>query len=144
MPGRGNTFDTGSRAGPVWLKLFLIPLLLFGFSAMHTLGHAESDGHVPASTATAASAPGEHTTGEHNAAPWVEQAAEEGLPDLDPTDTCPTVSGFPVVTPGAATTVVTPWPQAPPRRTAPLRAFDPSGVEAENRPSLAALQILRV
>lgn len=143
MPGRGNTFDARGRAGPVWLRLFLIPLLLFGFSAMHTLGHAESGGHVPASTA-AGSAAGEHTTGEYNAAPWIEQASEEGLPDLDPTDTCPTVSGFPVVTPGAAMTVVTPWPQAPPRWTAPVRTFDPSGVEAANGPSLAALQVLRV
>ncbi|WP_152436758.1 DUF6153 family protein [Nocardiopsis xinjiangensis] len=144
MPRQGNTSDAGGRTGPVWLKLLLIPLLLFGFSAMHTLGHADSDGHVPVSAVTAASAPDEHTSGEQNAAPWVEQAAEKGLPDLDPTDTCPTVSGFPVLTPGAATTVVTPWPQAPPRRTAPLRTFDPSGVEAENRPCLAALQILRI
>lgn len=128
----------------MWLKLFLVPLLLFGFSAMHTLGHAESDGHAPTSTVAAASATGEHTTGEHNAAPWVEQTAEESLPDLDPSDTCPAVSGFPVLTPGAATTVATPWPQPPPRWTATVRAFDPSGVEAGNSPSLAALQILRV
>lgn len=141
MPRQRNTFDAGGRAGPVWLKLFLVPLLLFGFSAMHTLGHADRDDHAPAA---AVSATGEHRTGEHNAAPWVEQAAEEGLPDLDPSDTCPTVSGFPAGTPGAATTVITPWPQSPPRWTAPVRAFDPSSVEAENRPSLAALQILRV
>lgn len=137
MPRQGNTFDTGGRAGPVWLKLLLVPLLLFGFSAMHTLGHADNDGHTPV-------AAGEHTVGDQNAAPWVEQAAEESLPDLDPSDTCPTVIGFPVVTPGAAMTVITPWPQSPPRWTAPVRAFDPSDVEAENKPSLAALQILRV
>ncbi|GHD20135.1 hypothetical protein GCM10007147_11830 [Nocardiopsis kunsanensis] len=128
----------------MWLRLVLLPLLLLGFSAMHTLGHAESEAHVPASTVTAAPAEGEHTTGEHNAAPWVEQAAGEDLPELDPTEMCPVSSVFPVVTPGAATTVATPWPQPPPRWTATVRAFDPSGVEAENRPSLAALQILRV
>jgi len=144
MPGKGNTFVAGGRAGSVWLKLCLVPLLLFGFSAMHTLGHVDSDGHVPASTATAVSAPDEHTSSEQNAAPWVEQAAEESLPDLDPTDTCPTVSGFPVAAPGAATTVVTPWPQSPPRRTSPVRAFDPSDVETGNRPSLSALQVLRI
>lgn len=124
----------------MWLKLLLLPLLLFGFSAMHTLGHADSDGHAPA---TALSAAGEHTTVERNAAPWVEQATEEDLPDLDPTETCPTVSGFPVITPGTATMVVTPWPQ-PPHWRPPVRAFDPSSVEAGNRPSLAALQILRI
>lgn len=129
----------------MWLRLFLIPLLLFGFSAMHTLGHAEGTGHggghAPVATTPAS---GEHTGDERNGAPWVAQAAEEDLPELDPTDTCPTLSGFPAVTPGAATTVITPWPQSPPPRTSPVRTFDPSDVEAENRPSLAALQLLRI
>lgn len=132
----GNTRDTGGRPGPLWLKLLLVPLLLFGFSAMHTLGHAEGpahgNNHAPITAA-----------GEHNAAPWGADAAEEALPDLDPTDTCPVLSGFPAVKP-ASTTVVAPWPQAPPRRATQVRAFDPTGVEAENKPSLDVLQVLRI
>ena len=136
----------------MWIRLLLLPLLLFGFSAMHTLGHAEGSGHgghLSAASHAGGSSPDEHTggaqpAGGHNAAPWAEYAAQEDLPDLDPTDMCPTLRGFTAVNPGAATTVVTPWPQTPPSWTPQVRAFDPSGVEAENKPSLSCLQILRV
>ncbi|MBE2997559.1 hypothetical protein IDM40_02405 [Nocardiopsis sp. HNM0947] len=132
----------------MWLKLLLVPLLLFGFSAMHTLGHAEGAGHGGHLAAASDTGDGHSAdpqpAGGHNAAPWAEYAAQEDLPDLDPTDMCPTLSGFTAVNPGAATTVVTPWPQAPPGWTPQVRTFDPSGVQAENKPSLSSLQILRV
>lgn len=118
------------------MKLLLVPLLLFGFSVMHTLGHAEEAVHGSDHPPSAA-------PGEHNAALWVVDAVEEALPDLDPTDTCPVLIGFPAVKP-VSTTVVTPSPQALPQRATQIRAFDPTGVEAENKPSLAALQVLRI
>lgn len=162
MNGNRNAAHTRGRPGPVWLRLLLTPLLLFGFSTMHTLGHAEDaghGGHLSAASHAAGPSSGEHAgnggsgdgrsanaqpAGGHNAAPWAEYAAQEDLPDLDPTEMCPTLSGFAAVNPGAAATVVTAWPQAPPRWTPQVRAFDPSGVEAENKPSLSCLQVLRV
>ncbi|MFE9242995.1 hypothetical protein [Nocardiopsis sp. NPDC006938] len=42
-----SPWEPSSRTGPAWARALLIAVLLFGFAAMHTLGHLQHDGHAP-------------------------------------------------------------------------------------------------
>lgn len=130
-----------SRTDSVWLKLLLVPLLLVGFATMHTLGHVADAGHGGGHHGSAAAAVEPAT---HTAAPGSEHVSETELPDFDPTEMCPVLGGSGPVSPCATTTVLLLGPQTPPQWLGQVRTFDPASVAVQNKPSLAALQILRV
>ncbi len=159
-----TTQRTSAAPGPSpWVRVLLLAVLLTGFGAMHTLGHADhgASGHGAAAHAgTDGPGAGDAPSPDarvgalaHTAHGPVVRAlahavdtASDALPDLDPGSVCPvlTAPGPPPAGPAAAVPV--PWsdPPAPAAALCALRRYDPPSVAAGNRPLLSDLQVLRI
>ncbi|WP_431869776.1 hypothetical protein [Nocardiopsis eucommiae] len=151
--------EPSSRAGLAWTRVLLIAALLFGFSAMHTLGHLQHEAHASTGSAQLAQptqAPHAESlytaTDDHGgtlervaasiATPSSESAS--ALPELDPTSVCLTLGSFVVALLGVAAVAFTRWPGAPADPVAPFRRAPLPPFPTPDQPSLARLQVLRV
>lgn len=126
----------------------MLTALLLGLGAMHTLGHPAGGSHADhggaaeaAPTFTAASA---DVTAPTTAVGPDTAHFSADLPDLDPTSVCLAIGGLGILLLGVAATAFTRWPEPLLRTVSPFRWFDPLAVEVENKPSLSALQVLRI
>lgn len=135
--------------GLVWMRFLLFAALLLGFSAMHTLGHPAGESHsdhgVAAETVTTFTSAPDSVSGATTATgPDVAHSLAGDLPDLDPTSMCLALGVLGILLLGVAATAFERWPEPLFRPSSPFRRFDPPAVVVENKPSLSALQVLRV
>lgn len=153
--------EPSSRTGLAWTRVLLFAALLFGFSAMHTLGHLQHEAHASTGSPTvqlaqptqaphapplATGTTTDNPTASHDGAAGADHASATAsvLPDLDPTSVCLTLGSFVVVLLGVAAVAFVRWPGASADPVAPFRRAPLPPFPTPDQPSLARLQVLRV